>query len=55
MTLYICEHIFTIDVVVTLTVVISCIYSLDSTDGQSEVTPRPTATESRWSPRLTLI
>ncbi len=47
--LSLCEHIFTVDPVYTLTVIISCIFSLDSTDGQSEITVRSTATESRWS------
>ena len=48
-----CYHPDTVGVVNTLTVVISCIFSLDSTDGQSEVTPWSTATESRWYPRVT--
>ncbi len=47
--LSLCEHIFTVDVVETLTVIMSSIFSLDSTDGQSEITVRSTATESRWS------
>ncbi len=44
--LSLCEHITT---VITLTVIMSSIFSLDSTDGQSEITVRSTATESRWS------
>ncbi len=47
--LSLCEHIFTVDPVITLTVIMSSIFSLDSTDGQSEITVRSTATESRWS------
>ena len=39
---------------VTLAVVISCIFSLDSTDGQSEITSISTATESRRSARPTM-
>ncbi len=45
--LSLCEHITT--AVKTLTVIMSSIFSLDSTDGQSEITVRSTATESRWS------
>ncbi len=44
--LSLCEHTTT---VITLTVIMSSIFSLDSTDGQSEITVRSTATESRWS------
>ncbi len=44
--LSLCEHITTVS---TLTVIMSSIFSLDSTDGQSEITVRSTATESRWS------
>ncbi len=47
--LSLCEHIFTVDPVITQTVIMSSIFSLDSTDGQSEVSLRSTATESRWS------
>ncbi len=47
--LSLCEHIVTVDVVITLTVIMSSIFSLDSTDGQSEITVRSTATESRWN------
>ncbi len=47
--LSLCEHIVTADVVFTHTVIVSSIFSLDSTDGQSEITVRSTATESRWS------
>ncbi len=47
--LLLCEHIFAVDPVITLTVIMSSIFSLDSTDGQSEITVRSTATESRWS------
>ena len=32
-----CEHVFAVDVVITLTVINCCIFSLNSTDGQSEV------------------
>ena len=51
--LSLCEHIVTVDHMETLTVIISCIFSLDSTDGQSEITDRSTATESRWSSSVT--
>ncbi len=50
-----CEHTITrtrattCSTVKTLTVIMSSIFSLDSTDGQSEITVRSTATESRWS------
>ncbi len=48
--LSLCEHITTTDRVYILTVIMSSIFSLDSTDGQSEISPRWfTATESRWS------
>ncbi len=47
--LSLCEHPATTDPVCTLTVIMSSIFSLDSTDGQSEITFRSTATESRWS------
>ncbi len=47
--LSLCEHIFTVDEVETQTVIMSSIFSLDSTDGQSEISLRSTATESRWS------
>ncbi len=51
--LSLCEHIVTVknttDIMKTLTVIMSSIFSLDSTDGQSEITVRSTATESRWS------
>ncbi len=47
--LSLCEHPATTDIVCTLTVIMSSIFSLDSTDGQSEITVRSTATESRWS------
>ncbi len=54
--LSLCEHIVThtdikiiCSAVKTLTVIMSSIFSLDSTDGQSEITVRSTATESRWS------
>ncbi len=47
--LSLCEHIFAVDDMKTLTVIMSSIFSLDSTDGQSEITVRSTATESRWS------
>ncbi|XDV52406.1 hypothetical protein PO909_021136, partial [Leuciscus waleckii] len=50
--LSLCEHPAT-DNVCTLTVIISCIFSLDSTDGQSKITARSTATESRWSSSIT--
>ena len=50
--LSLCEHIFTAYNVETLTVVNSCILSLDITDGQSEVTASSTATESGWSPSM---
>ncbi|XDV52360.1 hypothetical protein PO909_021094, partial [Leuciscus waleckii] len=53
--LSLCEHIFTVDPVFTLTVIISCIFSLDSTDGQSKITARSTATESRWSSSITVV
>ncbi len=43
--LSLCELITT----VCLTVIMSSIFSLDSTDGQSEISLRSTATESRWS------
>ncbi len=45
--LSLCEH--TTTAVKTLTVIMSSIFSLDSTDGQSEISLRSTATESRWS------
>jgi len=44
--LSLCEHMFTVDIVITLTVIMSSIFSLDSTDAQSEITVRSTATES---------
>ncbi len=47
--LSLCEHIFAVDDMKTLTVIMSSIFSLDSTDGQSEIGLRSTATESRWS------
>ncbi len=54
--LSLCEHTITLtdtsricSTVITLTVIMSSIFSLDSTDGQSEITVRSTATESRWS------
>ncbi len=53
--LSLCEHTITrtrattFSAVETLTVIMSSIFSLDSTDGQSEITVRSTATESRWS------
>ncbi len=47
--LSLCEHPATTDIVCTQTVIMSSIFSLDSTDGQSEITVRSTATESRWS------
>ncbi len=54
--LSLCEHIITrtttiriCSAVKTLTIIMSSIFSLDSTDGQSEITVRSTATESRWS------
>ncbi len=54
--LSLCEHTTThtgtiriCSAVKTLTVIMSSIFSLDSTDGQSEITVRSTATESRWS------
>ncbi len=47
--LSLCEHPATTDIVSTLTVIMSSIFSLDSTDGQSEISLRSTATESRWS------
>ncbi len=56
--LSLCEHIFTVDIVFTLTVIISCIFSLDSTDGQSEIfssTCCSTATESRLSSWLEAV
>ncbi len=40
---------------ITLTVIMSSIFSLDSTDGQSEITVRSTATESRWSSWLEAV
>ncbi len=47
--LSLCEHIPT-TTVITLTVIMCSIFSLDSTDGQSEISPRwSAATESRWS------
>ncbi len=46
--LSLCEHIASSGVE-TQTVIMSSIFSLDSTDGQSEITVRSTATESRWS------
>ncbi|XDV52410.1 hypothetical protein PO909_021140, partial [Leuciscus waleckii] len=50
--LSLCEHSTT---VITLTVIISCIFSLDSTDGQSKITARSTATESRWSSSIKAV
>ncbi len=53
--LSLCEHTITrtkattCSAVKTQTVIMSRIFSLDSTDGQSEITVRSTATESRWS------
>ncbi len=51
--LSLCEHTITVknttDIMITQTVIMSSIFSLDSTDGQSEITVRSTATESRWS------
>ncbi len=54
--LSLCEHITTLTLIIricsavkSLTVIMSSIFSLDSTDGQSEITVRSTATESRWS------
>ncbi len=53
--LSLCEHTITrtrattFSAMKTLTVIMSSIFSLDSTDGQSEITVRSTATESRWS------
>uniref|UniRef100_A0A8C2GZL7 Ig-like domain-containing protein n=1 Tax=Cyprinus carpio TaxID=7962 RepID=A0A8C2GZL7_CYPCA len=52
--LSLCEHLATTRTVVTLTVIISCIFSLDSTDGESEINVRSTATESRWSSSVTV-
>ncbi len=43
------------DVVATLTIKMSSIFSLDSTDGQSEITVRSNATESRWSSWLAAV
>ncbi len=59
--LSLCEHTITrtrdttFSAVETLTVIMSSIFSLDSTDGQSEITVRSTATESRWSSWLKLF
>ncbi len=54
--LSLCEHITTTDTVETLTVIMSSIFSLDSTDGQSEISCRwSTATESRWSSWLETV
>ena len=50
-----CEHPGAAGVVETLAVVISCIFSLNSTDGQSEITSRSTTSKSRWSARLALV
>ncbi len=49
--LSLCEHITIVDPVSTLTVIMSSIFSLDSTDGQSEICSIicSIATESRWS------
>ncbi len=49
--LSLCEHSITVYPVYTLTVIMSSIFSLDSTDGQSEICSIScsTATESRWS------
>ncbi len=57
--LSLCEHIVTVknttDIMITLTVIMSSIFSLDSTDGQSEITVRSTATESRWSSSVEFV
>ncbi len=54
--LSLCEHTFTVYVVCTLTVIMSSIFSLDSTDGQSEISPRwSAATESRWNSWLAAV
>ncbi len=51
--LSLCEHPAT--TVIIQTVIISSIFSLDSTDGQSEISCRwSTATESRWSSCVTV-
>ncbi len=49
--LSLCDHPATTDIVCTLTVIMSSIFSLDSTDGQSEICSIicSIATESRWS------
>ena len=43
-----CEHPLTVGIVETLTVVNCCIFSLNSTDGQSEVRSASTATKPSW-------
>ncbi len=57
--LSLCEHIVTVknttDIMITLTVIMSSIFSLDSTDGQSEISLRSTATESRWSSSVEFV
>ena len=45
-----CEHILTVGIVETLTVVNCCIFSLNSTDGQSEVRVWSTACKTNWNP-----
>ena len=49
------EHPVIIDLMSTLTKVISCIFSLDITDGQSEVRSRSTAPESVWNTGLSTV
>ncbi len=53
--LSLCEHSFTVDLMVTLTVIISCIFSLDSTDGQSEITVDPLPLNLDGVPVLRLV
>ena len=48
-----CEQPLTVDIMETLTVINCCIFSLNSTYGQSEVSPRLCPTETIWNPRLT--
>ena len=49
-TFSLCEHILTVDIMLTLTVVNCCIFSLNSTDGQSEVRVWSTAWKTIWNP-----
>ena len=45
-----CEHPLTVGIVETLTVVNCCIFSLNSTDGQSEGRVWSTACKTTWNP-----